>query len=224
LIQTSGVDVVSGSVRLVDEGGRCYDVWHQPDTEDLCAAVTGPWRVCLPVAHVYRRSILAKTKWDPETALRQDVEWLFDLCAGTELRWEKTDAVVGVWQHHWGQRVTSSKNFTKIRNKMTVPMLIRTYETLKNQGRLTDERRRAIALGLWGFVHGAFFLEPGFWSRMARMAQQIDPGARPAQAFYNFPIICRFTPLMLQWLMLPKRWTFHYIRQLFRSVQIRISW
>jgi glycosyltransferase involved in cell wall biosynthesis len=224
LIQTSGVDVVSGSVQLVDVGGHCYDIWQQPDMEDFCVAVVGPWRVCLPVAHVYRRSILDHARWNPETSVRQDVEWLFDLCADREVRWKKTDDVVGVWQHHWGQRVTSSKNFKKIRNKMTVPMLIRTYENLKKEGRLNEPRQRAIAIGLWNFIHGAFFLEPGFWGQIARLAQQIDPAARPTQAFYNFPVVCHLTPLMIQWVMLPKRWTFHQIRQLFRRVQIRISW
>lgn len=224
LIQASGVDVVSGSVQLVDEGDRCYDIWHQPDMEDLCAAVAGPWRVCLPVAHVYKRSVLDNARWNPETTVRQDVEWLFDLCAAMELSWKKTDEVVGVWQHHWGQRVTSSKDFKKIRNKMTVPMLIRTYKSLQKGGRLNEVRQSAIARGLWGFIHGAFFLEPRFWSQIARLAQQIDPVARPTQAFYNFPVICHLTPLMLQWIMLPKRWAFHHIRQMFRRFQIRISW
>jgi len=147
LIQTSGADLVSGSVQLVDVVGRCYDIWHQPDIEDFCVAVVGPWRVCLPVAHVYRRSILNNARWNPETAVRQDVEWLFDLCAAMELRWEKTDDVVGVWQHHWGQRVTSSNNFKKIRNKMTAPMLIRTRESLQKAGHLNELRQRAIAIG-----------------------------------------------------------------------------
>lgn len=224
MIRESGADVVSGSVRLVDQADRCYDVWHQPDTQDLCAAVAGPWRVCLPVAHVYRRSVLGKSQWDPKTPVRQDVEWLLDLCAAADLSWEKTGEVAGVWQHHWGQRVTSSKNFTKIRHKKTVPMLIRTFDRLKKEDRLNAERRRAIALGLWDFVHGAFFLDPVFWSRVVRRAQQIDPGARPTQAFYNYPIIRHLTPLMLQWMMLPKRWLFHHIRQMFKRRQIRISW
>jgi len=224
LIQMSGVDVVSGSVQLVDVGGHCYDIWHQPDMEDFCAAVVGPWRVCLPVAHVYRRSILDHARWNPETSVRQDVEWLFDLCAAMELRWIKTDEIVGVWQHHWGQRVTSSKNFNRIRNKKTVPMLIRTYESLQKAGRLNEVRQRAIAMGLWNFIHGAFFLEPGFWIQIVRLAQQIDPVARPTQTFYNFPFVSHLSPLMIQWIMLPKRWAFHHIRQLFKRIQIRISW
>jgi glycosyltransferase involved in cell wall biosynthesis len=224
LIQKTGADVVSGSVRLIDEQGRCYDVWHQPDTNDLCAAVAGPWRVCLPVAHVYRRSILHNARWNPETPVRQDVEWLLDLCASKKLKWHKMDTIVGVWQHHWGLRITSSKNFVRIRHKMTVPMLMRTYENLKRNNRLNPERQRAIALGLWGFVHGAFYLEPIFWSRIARLAQRIDPAARPTPAFYSYPIICRFPPLMLQWLMLPKRWAFHHMRQLLKRMQVRPSW
>ena len=99
LIRASGVDVVSGSVQLVDESGRCFDVWHQPDTDDLCSAVLGPRRLCLPSAHIYRRSRLCNTRWNAKTSVRQDLDFLFDLCATTELNWQRIDNVVGVWQH-----------------------------------------------------------------------------------------------------------------------------
>jgi len=223
MIHNSGADVVSGSIRLMDTRDRCYAVWHQPEFDDFCVAMAGPWRACLPVAHVYRRSILNKARWNPKTSLRQDVEWIFDLCSSIELRWKITHDVVGVWQHHWGQRVTSSKHFKKIRNKVTVPMLLRTYESLQKKGRLNEARKQAIALGLWDFIHGAFFLEPIYWSQIACMAQRIDPAARPPQVFYNLPIIRHLNPMMIQWLMLPKRWAFHQIRQLLRSVKIRSS-
>ena len=223
LIEAAGVDVVSSSVKLVDAGGRCFDVWHQPDIKDLCAAVTGPWRVCLPLAHVYRRSIIDNAKWNPETSVRQDVEWLFDLCAAMDLRWKKTDDVVGVWQHHWDQRISSSMQFNEIR-RITVPMLLRTYECLEAEGRMNSARRRAVALGLWGCVQAAFFLEPAYWRRIAEVARRIDPAARPVQNLYSFPVLCRLNPLFIQWLMLPKRLAFHHGRQLLKKWRFRHNW
>lgn len=221
LIRTSGADIVSGSVNLKNASGRSIDIWHQPEIEDLCAAVLGPWRVCLPVAHVYKRSTIKNFKWNPETPGRQDVEWLLNLCGAMELRWEKIDGIVGIWQHHWGQRISSSKHFKKIRNKLTAQMLIKTYTDLKKSDRLNKSRLNAISIGLWNLVHGAFFLEPNYWSQIAHLSSLIDPSAKPPQPFYKFPGIRNFDPLIVQWIMLPKRLLSFQIKQLLRRLQLR---
>jgi glycosyltransferase involved in cell wall biosynthesis len=216
LIQSSGADIVSGSVQLVDESGKCFDVWRQPHMEDLCAAVLGPWRNCLPTAHVYRRSSLGQTRWNPATVVRQDIDWMLDLCASMELRWRKTGDVVGVWQHHRKQRISSNKGYNDIR-KLTVPMLIRTYKSLQMKGRLNDLRREAVVLELWGLIHSAFFLEPFYWHQVASTALEIDSRIRPSQPVYSLPIIRKLNPLVIQWLLLPKRWIYYRFRQLFKK-------
>jgi len=223
LIQSSGADIVSGSVQLVDEAGGCFDVWRQPDMDDLCAAVLGPWRNGLIMSHVYRKSSLKSARWNPATIVRQDVEWLLDLCASKELRWHKTNDVVGVWQHHWEQRVSSKTRFNEIR-KLTVPMLIRTYKSLQMENRLNDLRRQAVTLELWSLIHSAFFLEPLYWSEVARTAQEIDSTVRPLQAIYNFPLIRNLNPLLIQWLLLPKRWTFYRFRHLLKKLRLLHIW
>ena len=222
-ITDSKADVISGGVQLVNERGRCFDFWHQPDTDDLCSAVLGPGRLCHPSAHIYRRSLLDKTRWNANTLVRQDFEWLFDLCAAMELNWKKIDDVVGVWQHHWGNRISSSRKFNSIR-RMTVSMLLKTYETLKTARRLNQSRRRAISQGLWGCVQAAFFLEPRYWTRIAQVAVEIDPNARPVQAIYDYPIFRMINPLVIQYAMLPKRWAFHYFRQTLNKYRFRHSW
>jgi glycosyltransferase involved in cell wall biosynthesis len=223
LIQGSGADVVSGSIRLLDAHGQSFELWQQPDVDDLCTAVLGPWRRCQPTAHVYRRSTLGNARWNPETPVRQDFEWLFDLCASTELRWEKTAEVVGVWQHHWQDRISSSVPFNDVR-KLTVQMLMRSYETLLSTGRLNDNRRRAVAQGLWGCVHAAFFLEPHYWNQVARTISKIDSTARPALEAYNFPVLRLIDPLLIQWMLLPKRWLSHHARKLLRKLRLRHHW
>lgn len=223
LVQTSGADVVSGNIRLLDEHGRCLEVWQQPDVDDFCAAMLGPWRRCIPVAHVYRRSSLGQAKWNPDTPVRQDVEWLLDLCAAAERRWQKTGDIVGVWQHHWNDRISSSTKYNDIR-RHTVRMLLRTCETLSSTGRFNDGRRRAAAEGLWGCAHSAFFLEPRYWSRVARQIRRIDATARPVLKIYDSLLLRSVDPLLIQWIMFPKRWLFHHARLLLRKWRLRHHW
>ena len=223
LIQDSSIDVISGSVQLVDEEGRCFRTWRQPDVDDICAAMLGPSRVCHPSAHVYKRSKLKNLQWNPETSVRQDFEWLFDLCASTELSWKKIDDVVGAWQHHWENRISSSIDYNTIR-KLTVPMIMRTYEILKKDGRLTEARKRAISQGLWGCIQVSFFLQPLYWTQVASVAQKIDPTARPVRKIYNYPVIRRFNPLLIHYVMLPKRLFYFYLRRLLNKFRLRHNW
>jgi glycosyltransferase involved in cell wall biosynthesis len=223
LIQSSGADVVSGNVQLVDESGRGLDVWRQPNMEDLCAAVLGPWRNCLPTAHVYRRSSLGAARWNPATIVRQDIDWMLDLCASKELLWYKSDEIVGVWQQHKEQRTSSKTRFNNIQ-KLTVSMLMRTYKSLQMDGRLNDMRRKAVVLELWVLIHSAFFLEPFYWHQVASTALEIDSRIRPLQPLYNFTFIRKLNPLLIQWLMLPKRWTFYRFRHLLKKMRLRLIW
>jgi glycosyltransferase involved in cell wall biosynthesis len=208
LIQASGADVVSGSVQLVDETGMGFDIWRQPDMDDLCAAVLGPWRNSLPTAHVYRRSCLGTVKWNPATLVRQDIDWQLDLCASRELLWHKSDDVVGVWQHHGNQRISTKTRFNDIQ-KFTVTILLRTYRSLQMSNRLNDRRREAVALELWSLIDSAFFIEPFFWHKVASTALEIGPSICPLQPLYNFPLLRNLNPLLRQWFVLPRRWTLY---------------
>jgi len=213
LIGESGADVVSGDVRLVDEAGRDIRVWRQPDTDDLCEAVLGPLRNCLPTAHVYRRSSLGSSVWNPSTSVRQDVEWLLDLCASKELRWHKTGEVVGIWQQHATQRVSSGIHTNDI-CRSTVPMLLTACEALEKDGRFSDSRRQAAALGLWGLIVRAFHFSPLYWSRIARRAGKICPGTGPMHAKYNLPVVRLINPLLVQWILMPRRWILYRLGRL----------
>lgn len=221
LISTFDVDVVSGSSQLVDSNNRLVDVWHQPETNDLCSAVLGPWRNCLVHSHVYRKESIGEARWNPKTIVRQDLEWLFELCASKELRWKKTRDVVGIWQQHWGERISTNSQHNLIR-KDTFVMLKKTYIQLLKKDRLNSERRMAISLGVWGCIQGAFFLQPLYWHKVSNFAKLVFPEARPPQPIYNeYPIFNKLSPLAIQWVMLPKRLIFYYIRFFWASFMFR---
>lgn len=225
ILEKSDVDVVSGNVDLVDETGMHLDIWVQPDTEDFCVAILGPWRACQPTAHVFRKEVVWRsTKWDPSVTLRQDVHWLFDLCVSGDLKWQRLNKSVGAWVQHRNARVslasaakTSSSGLTiparyRDRDKATVEILLSAYNRLAEQDRLTPARQEAVALGLWGCVHSSFFMNPIDWTQVAKTALKIYPGSRPIQPIYAWPGFRHLSPIAIQWLLLPKRWLGYRIR------------
>lgn len=213
LIQSSGVDIVSGSIQLVDEDDNNIDVWKQPDIDDFCSAVYIPSQLCLPHSHVHKAENIKKCQWNPRTIIRQDVEILINLTSKFELVWLKINDNVGVWVQHRNDRISTSMNLG-LMNKHTVPMYIHGYESLKKQNRLNDLRRLSIAQGLWGFIHSSFFLEPIYWSSIIKRAVEIDKNAKPVKPIYLYPVVNKIDPSFVQWLLLPKRYLFYYFEKL----------
>lgn len=223
ILEDSGADVVSGAVDLVDEAGTLLETWAQPGCGDFCAGVLGPWRACQPTAHVFRAEAVRIATWGPSVALRQDVYWLFELCAAGDLEWQRLSKPVGAWVQHRDSRVslasaeTRGGSFTvparyRDRDKATVEMLLSVHARLAARDRLTAARREAVALGLWGCVHSSFFMNPAHWTQVARTASEIYPGGRPIQPIYAWSGFRRLSPVAIQWLLLPKRWLSYRIR------------
>ncbi|SEP61456.1 Glycosyl transferase family 2 [Ectothiorhodospira magna] len=223
ILEKSDADVVSGNVDIVDEMGIRLDIWIQPNIEDFCVAILGPWRACLTTAHVYRTTAVRKITWVPSVTLRQDVHWLFELCTASDLKWKRLSESVGAWVQHPNARVSlastgdSSGGLTiparyRDRDKATVKILLSTYRRLAEQDRLTPARQEAVALGLWGCVHSSFFLNPIDWTQVAKTALEIYPDSRPIQPIYAWPGFRHLSPIAIQWLLLPKRWLGYRIR------------
>ncbi len=223
VITSSSADVVSGNVELVNELGKTFNIWNQPVTADFCAAVLGPWCNCHPTAHIFRRKAIADIQWNPNTVKSQDLEFLYNLCAAKEIRWQKINRVVGVWYHHWNQRTSLALPHNDAR-KIVVPMLLCAYDQIRQSGRLNPERQNAIASNLWTLVHTAFFLEPKFWTDIGHYARTLDSSARPMQPLYTLPFIRCLDPLVLQRIIFPKRWVSYKLRTILNKLRIKHLW
>lgn len=222
LIQTTGADMVSGSIQLIDSKGRIFDVWEQPDVNDLCVAVFG-WRYCQPTAHVFKKSKLIHANWNSKTLILQDFEWLLDLCTSNEINWIHEKYIVGIWQHHQGKRTSTAKSLTDTRSQIAVEMLMRSYTRLDKEKRLTISRKHAIAQGLLSFAHSAFFQSPFYWSQVIKQANALDKYARPTQAIFNTLIIKKCNILLLEWIFLPFKWMKWRYKKLHKNSNIIIK-
>ena len=146
--------------------------------------------------------------------MHQDYEWNFLLCERREVIWIKTRCFVGVYYKHSGQRISKVAEYNYLREKTIIPMLLNVYRKLSEQDRLNDEREYAISQGLWSSIHRAFYLEPSYWVKIAKLAQNICPQARPIQHIYYFPIFRNISPLVIQIVMFPKRYGFYLLNKL----------
>jgi glycosyltransferase involved in cell wall biosynthesis len=218
------IDVVSGDIDVIDDSsGERIRTIRQPMEADFCAATLGPDRNTLPLAHVYRVDAIKSVAWREQTPVRQDTEWQLDLCASFELRWKKTNCAVGVWRQHWGSRISRSSRFNEIR-RIHALMIQRTIAALSSSDRLTPTRRKAAASALWALVHSCFFLSPKEWTATARLAMALDKQSRPRSAIFRAPVLRHLNPLLIEWLLAPKRAVFHGARMGLRRLRIRHSW
>ena len=213
VMQSTGADIVSGSVELRDEKNNIFDVWNQPKFDDYVEAMLGPWRRCQPTAHVYRTKSVNHLTWNPKSNFGQDVEWAINLAASKEFEWIKINDIVGVWSHHGSSRVSTSRNFNA-GNVFIHGVLMTAYKHLNSCSRLNDFRKKALIQGLWQNVHSSMFLSPLFWMTVVKQIKHIDASIRPHHPIYNLPVLRYVDPLVIQYILIPKRW-FLYIRNLY---------
>ncbi len=210
LIKTSNADIICGAIDVINSYGKNIRTLNPPEFNDFCESITSPIGFHLIHAYVYRRNAIRGLNWDPHINSRQDVFWLFKLCQTKEVKYIKINEVVGVWQHHWGTRISTKQDINDA-NRRTAESLKQIFGTLKKTNRLTEGRRRSIAQGLWFCVHAVFFLSPVYWVKIAKLARHIDPQSRPIQPIYRWPLLQFVDPLIIMWILYPKR-LFNYFK------------
>lgn len=213
-IERSDADLCAGSVDIIDERGGVMRRYDLPDTEDIAAATLDSKRNTLPTAYVFRKAALRGHRWDETLDFNQDTRWMLDLVAAVEVRCvRERDASVGVWQTHDGMRVSANID-PHLRCQTVVAMLDRTAAALEASGRMTAERRRAYANGVWTCAHMAFPFAPRHWSRVMRRALAIEPSCHSENAIYRLTWKMGIPPLAMEWLSLPERHTMRALREM----------
>lgn len=211
LLESSGADICSGAVELVDADCRPFRIWDQPETKDFVKSILVPQRVTHVAAHVFRTTALIKQYWDESISLGQDTHWMHQLCQYREWTWVKAEKKVGAWRHHPGPRVSAASRLAK-HLKLSAQYLSKTIHALIAFKRLGEQRQIAAAAGMWHFVHNGFFMEPTYWTPILREILKLFPETYPDVALYRNTWGKTIPPLLLESLMLPKRRINHGIR------------
>ncbi|MCH7339006.1 glycosyltransferase family 2 protein [Acinetobacter higginsii] len=207
----SDVDLSTYAGAIEDNNIR-YQVIEPIEIDDYCAATLSAHCPALTFATVYKNKIIKNIKWNEDSYIAEDEEWMRALSYPKAPIWLYNKKIVGVWFQHQCLRLSFSlghplyyKNRAESINKL--------LNHLFCIGGLTMQRKEYAAQGLWSAIHGGFYFEPIYWTKIAFYARKLDPHSMPDEPFFN-KLPCWIHPLVIEWLMLPKRWLNHQVRLL----------
>ena len=204
IMDDSRADVCSGAFDAMDDKGSVFQTVCQAPTDDLISALFSRHGMWQPTAHVYRREAIQYLRWKESLAYCQDFAWLLDVALENERRWVRCEYTVGAWHRHLSPRISLDAS-DEARRRMLVELTLPAVLKLEADGRMTEERRKAVATFLWKGVHDSLCYRPLYWTKVARKAQEIAPGSHPDIPLYAHHSSWRLDPLLWEWLMLPKR-------------------
>lgn len=196
----------------IEDDVKRYQVINPIDIDDYCAATLSEYCPALTFATSYKIKIIKKLKWDENISITEDENWMRSIAASQKIKWIKGNDVVAIWYQH---------NFTRLSFPISHPVyyknrcisILETIDILKKDNRLSKDLQNISATGLWSAIHGGFYFNPIYWTKIGLYARKLNPNSRPSDPFFQ-KLPKWIHPLIIEWLMLPKRWMNHQFRRL----------
>ncbi len=225
LIKETNADICSGLVNLIDHNGNQFGCWGQPQSSDFIEGMLSSKRMSQVTAHVFKRSLIQNKPWNNQLNYSQDIEWMLRIGSLTELNWIKLDIPVGNWLRHVNNRI-STKAPLHDRKKIIALAIIASTQDLQTQARLTENRKKSAADGLWECVHSTFFMNPLYWLKISTIANKMYPDSHPNLFFYQFPWVKKLNWYPIVWVVLatPKMYSRYILKRIFLNLKILKKW
>lgn len=205
----SDADLSTYAAAIEDETTR-YQVIKPIDIEDYSAATLSANFAGLPLLSVYKNRLIYNLKWDEKICIPEDEKWMRTIAANNDIKWFKKNDIVGVWYQHDIDRLSFPMGHPDL-FKNRQQSIQETLQKLIDSNRITPLRLKAASNGLWSCIHGGFHFSPIYWTKVALYARKLDPQSKPDDAFFQ-KLPNWIHPLVIEWLMLPKRWLNHLLR------------
>lgn len=152
---------------------------------------------------LYHNAVVKDLWWDINIHKRQDLYWSFSIAAKQEVNFSRFEGAVGAWVQHSGKRVSKGHPINEY-SKETVKQILLLYESLKQQNRLSAQRKYALSSRLWHCVHDCLMIEPKYWIEVSRMARKISRKGKPGTPIYKYwPYV--LNPLFWELMLIPIR-------------------
>lgn len=212
LAEKESLEIASAPVELVAHDGQAIKKLDLAPINDFTSSLLSPERRTGFQFHVFLRISIYSLWLNEEVNIGQDTHWAHYLCRLREWSWGKAAESGCTWRQHYLPQI--SKAFGPSEHlKLQEQLLWETIEHLIHNNRLTNNRPYYAAHGMWNLLHAGFFMSPRYWYPVMKKVQAHFPGTYPNVAIYNKPFGRWVPPVLLESIMLPKRWLNHLKRQ-----------
>lgn len=200
----SHCDLSTYAGRIEDDAGVVHQTIAPQASMEYGCAVLGPNCPALTFATVYRTDLVRDVRWNECFGHTEDEDWMRQVLMVKDPAWVTSGKIVGAWYQHPHARLSKPVPVPAYyQNRAT--SILSLIQSLQAEERLSPERREAAARGLWSAIHGGFYFSPIRWTQVARHAAKLDARARPAGRIFSI-LPNGFSPIVVEWLVLPKRW------------------
>lgn len=213
----TNADICSGAISAEYDNGKKIKTLHQPKTDDFVVAMLCPARRPYPIAHLIRRSILESIWWNENLSVNEDTEWLIRILLSKEIKWVTTSEHVGAWVQHRGARLSRGRDPGKKILQDTAEMILNAAQSLEKSDRLSEQRKIAIADGLWSLLQKGLRYDGVYWRNIADIANTYAPNRTPPSRIYRLGMTKNINPLLIETLLIPVRCAYHPVRRVLES-------
>lgn len=205
----SSADISTYAGQTQDELGFIFQTIIPDGSNGYACAVLGEKCPALTFASVYRSCFIESVRWNEEWSTTEDEDWMRRILQKSHPKWIFSNSVVGFWYQHQEARLSKPLPINSYYANRAIS-IIETIKKLKYDNRLGNNEKKAAAQGLWSAIHGGFYFSPIFWTKISKIALDLDKDSRPQ--IYLFRKLDFFHPLLIEWAMLPKRLLNHTAR------------
>lgn len=206
-IENLSLDLNISAIRIEDQYGNCIKQVKPNLLNNSFIEYAFNPNIALPFAFVYRKNLIKNLKWDEECKLPEDEDWLRRVAVQNNISCSYSYLETGVWYQHLDERLSPHLAYNQFyRNKCD--SIFELYNLKANKF-----YNSIVAKSLWLCIHQGFYFAPIYWTKMGLYARKLDPHSKPQEDFFD-KVPYFIHPLVIEWLMLPKRWLTHQIRKL----------
>jgi glycosyltransferase involved in cell wall biosynthesis len=216
-------EICGGNIIIISKNSGRERIQEIPSATDMIDMILLPKRATGLQFYIYLMESISNFSFDESVDIGQDTHWTHTLCRQKEWRFCHVRLNVCAWVQHSSEQLSLKYNASR-HLKLQVEMLWETILTLEKAARLTGCRQNYAAKGMWDLVHAGFFLSPIYWSIILVRMRERFPETYPDIGLYRTQVGRKFNPLLVEILMLPKRWINYSVRWLLVKTGIRSFW
>lgn len=207
-LYNSDADLSTYMLFCLDELGGKYPVSYLHKYKSGSEAILSGEIIGTTLNNLYKKRSVENLIWNEFNHNGEDFEWFFSVLLSKKCKWIYRDQVVGAWFQHSNDRLSTPYIYYPA-FKNNTENILKYYEYYQ----LEEKSKKFLAIGLWRNLHLAFCQAPIYWTKIGLYARTLDPNSRPSDLFFQ-KLPNWIHPLIIEWLMLPKRWMNHQFRRL----------